>query len=78
VTRCKFTCVSKTETANQWRQGNIPATVYSYRFTPVVSGSPENEKFYQFTPQGEFNLGVVTDGSFVVGKAYYFDISEAE
>ena len=70
-TRCKFKVESKTECA----------AGYQILLKPVTSGSPENEKFYQYTPFGEFNLGLLkveTAAQFEVGKEYYIDITAAE
>ena len=48
---------------------------------PVTSGSPENEKFYRYTPCGELSLQTVNEEAakqFEPGKEYYIDISLAE
>jgi hypothetical protein len=45
---------------------------------PVSSGSPENEKFYKYTPGGQLRLEVVSleiANTFKPGKEYYLDIS---
>lgn len=48
------------------------------KFSAVVSGSPENESFFKFTPFGEIELGIVNnDIQFEVGKEYYLDFTEA-
>lgn len=70
----KFTCVSKTETQHWQRNKGM---IYSYKFTPVTSGSPENDKFFEATPTGTIEIGVVKDGSFEVGKTYFFEIRES-
>lgn len=71
----KFTCRSKTETQH-WR--NLNEKLYSYEFTPVTGGSAENVKFFEATPSGKIEIGVVKDGSFEVGKSYFFEIREAD
>lgn len=52
----------------------------SVKFTPVTSGSAENQSFFKYTPYGEIRLGIVNDvvtDKLVVGKQYYVDFSEA-
>jgi hypothetical protein len=47
---------------------------------PVVTGSPENEQFYSFTPWGSIKLGTVNASAaeqFEVGKEYYVDFTKA-
>lgn len=45
---------------------------------PVISGSEENEKFFQMTPWGKLHMGVVNpDVQFEVGQEYYIDFSKA-
>lgn len=68
MTRCKF----KVESVTTMEHG---ASVELY---PVHSGSPENEKFYQYTPGGKLSLQVLspeTAKQFIPGKEYYIDIS---
>lgn len=48
--------------------------------SPVGSNSPENKKFWQFTPSGELKLGTVNPEAwkeFELGKEYYIDFSPA-
>lgn len=48
---------------------------------PVTSGSPENEKFYRYTPSGSIELSTVNAEAaknFELGKEYYVDFTEAE
>ena len=64
TTRCKFRCIQKEE--------NV------VRFTPVVSGSEENENFFKWTPGGELTLWTVNEEvlqQFNVDEEYYLDIS---
>lgn len=68
-TRCKFVCNSVT--TNQDDTQNI-------HLSAVVSGSPENESFFKFTPAGSLILSVVNKNvKFEVDKEYYLDISPA-
>jgi hypothetical protein len=49
--------------------------------TPVCTGSEENESFYQYTPSGSIELGIVNENAskqFEVGKEYYVDFTPAE
>lgn len=71
MTRCKFKVRSMT----------IFESGASILMAPVVSGSKENETFYQYTPGGELKLEIVnheTAMQFQAGKEYYIDISPAE
>jgi len=52
--------------------------LYTAKFLPVTSGSPENEKFFQWTPVGSFEIGAyVKEDTFIPGVAYYLDITPA-
>lgn len=45
-------------------------------FTPVASGSPEDKAFWDATPSGSLQLGVVNQEAwqlFELGKSYYLD-----
>lgn len=49
--------------------------------SPVVGGSPENDKFFKATPSGSFQMTTVNDAAakqFEVGKSYYIDITAAD
>jgi hypothetical protein len=68
--RAKFHVFEKTE--NTWSKG--------IKLEPVVSGSPENEKFYATTPTGVLHIQTKNDEAaamFEVGKQYYIDITPA-
>ena len=48
---------------------------------PVISGSKENESFFQYTPWGSVRLGVVkaeTAAHFKPGKEFYVDFTPAD
>jgi hypothetical protein len=73
--RAKF---KVTQTAQTW-SGTVPSHVI--RLSPVTSGSPENEKFYRYTPCGSIELSTVNDDAakqFELGKEYYVDFTLAE
>jgi hypothetical protein len=84
MTRAKFICVSKTETAGNYydsqTQESKSGTVVAVRFIPVTSGSNENKEFYKSTPSGNVELGglrkEVAD-QFQLQKEYYIDFTEA-
>lgn len=66
----KFKCDSVTHTLSG---GEV-------KLSPVVSGSPENETFFKFTPYGEFRVGTVNEtalGLFAPGDEYYVTIRKA-
>ncbi len=68
--RAKFIVGSVTHTVNGG----------SVQLRPVTSGSPENETFYKFTPNGLIDLATVNEdalGQFVPGKQFYVDFTEA-
>lgn len=66
--RCKFRATSKDS------EGNVSLEA-------VVSGSPENEQFFQYTPAGYLHFSTVNSsaaGTIELGKEYYVDITPAE
>lgn len=68
--RAKFRCHFKDE------QNKV------IRLSPVHSGSPENEKFFSYTPGGDIALWLGDKAksafdSFEQGKEYYVDFAEA-
>lgn len=53
----------------------------SVKLVPVTSGSPENEKFFHYTPWGGIDLGTVNDDAleqFTPGKEFFVDFTAAE
>lgn len=70
--RAKFKVHSVTESEG----GLKTATLH-----PVVGGSPENEKFFKYTPGGQINLGTINPAAaeqFVPGRQFYVDFTAAE
>lgn len=70
MTRCKFRCETIT-LMKDWAEIELK---------PVTTGSPENEKFFKYTPGGEIKLQVVdykTADEFTPGEEYYVDILQA-
>lgn len=69
--RAKFECLS----VNNMKDGSLITLV------PVVSGSPENEQFFKWTPAGKIETSVVsseTAKQFEPGKQYYVDFTPAD
>lgn len=49
-------------------------------FTPVTSGSIENQEFFHYTPWGKIELGTINRkivAQLEVGREYYVDFIEA-
>ena len=46
-----------------------------YSFQAVVGGSPENDKFFAYTPSIQFKLSSVNIDLFEPGKEYYLDFT---
>jgi hypothetical protein len=71
MTRCKFTCTSKTITGSGENQTN------SFVFSAVTSnGTDENKKFWKYTPSGQLKFDCLNkEVDFEIGKDYYLDIS---
>lgn len=86
TTRCKFKCnevkisdsVRSKQVEGRWE--NESYLLYSVVMTPVYSDKPdsENKLFWDATPSGRLEFGMIKEGSFQVGKEYYLDISPAE
>lgn len=71
ICRAKYKLTARNETA----------AGYGLVFEPVTSGSPENERFFKWTPWGKLEMGTVNVGAakqFEVGREYYLDITPAE
>lgn len=70
--RCKYRCAEVTKKA-AW---NSPKFLYTAKFFAVTSGSPENDKFFEFTPSGSLEIGTYKEDNFEVGQEYYLDITK--
>lgn len=69
--RAKFTCVNK-EPASEGSNITLEA---------VTGGSEENDSFFQYTPSGQIQIGIVneeTAGQFEVGQDYYVDFTQVQ
>jgi hypothetical protein len=76
--RAKFRLNSYETCLAGWTGGKELRTL---KFTPVIDGSPENKKFYSYTPSGSLELGTVNPEAwekFELGKEYYLDFTLAE
>jgi hypothetical protein len=72
MVRCKFVCTEHRE----FKYG--AEILHGYKFSPVTSGSKENEQFFKWTPSGSLEFGTVQAQAFEIGKEYYLDLSEPE
>jgi hypothetical protein len=71
MVRCKFKCMSKTETSDGFK----------INMQPVTCGSEENKKFFNYTPYGSLEIGTVNHeaaAQIKVGHEYLIDITEVE
>jgi hypothetical protein len=76
-TRAKFN-VSSIKKIKMGQGGDTGSVIELY---PVVGGSDDNEKFYQYTPSGKIELGTVNENAsklFEIGKEYYVDFTPAD
>lgn len=74
-TKAKFECVSVTKSKHWDGSGKF---LHTAKLIPVVSGSEENKKFFEATPSGSIEIGQFNEESFVPGKQYYVEFTEAE
>jgi hypothetical protein len=77
--RAKFVLQSVTR---QKHWDKTKPDIETLKFSPVMSGSPENEAFYAASPGGSIELATVNaaaaaSASFEIGKEYYVDFSPA-
>ena len=69
---------------DKWADGKVvgPIEKRTLNFTPVYgAGSEENKAFWDATPTGSLQLGVVNQDAwkqFELGKSYYLDFTPAE
>lgn len=94
ITRCKFKCdsVAKVvraayETHEQSLSHGPGHTevvhhpegfTYNVQFSAVYNNSPENKKFWEWTPSGTLQFQSINADVFAPGKEYFLDISLAE
>ena len=70
--RAKFKVQSVTESEGGLKTANL---------VPVTSGSPENEKFFKWTPGGQIQLSTLNPDAgakFVPGRQFYVDFTAAD
>ncbi len=75
--RAKFKVVSVTKNLHWDSQKGALSTI---RLTPVTSNSDENKAFFEATPTGQLDLGVLGDdvaANFKLGGEYYVDFTPA-
>lgn len=79
--RAKFKVASKT--SSDWGKladGSIKV-VETVKLQVVYDGSPENKKFFEASPSGSIDLGILNPEAskqFEIGKEYYVDFTLAE
>ena len=74
-TKFKVSEVKRSEGANPDNAGVI-VTLH-----PVMSGSPENDSFYKWTPAGQITFDTINLHAaeyFIQGEEYYVDFVKAE
>ena len=74
--RAKF----KVQTITRQRMYDGSGELQTIRLTPVISGSPENEQFYKYTPVGQIELGTINaevGSEFVLDGEYFVDFTKA-
>lgn len=82
--RVKFICMSiERRMSYHWNSITIEHEEREMRtvtLTPVSGGSEENKRFWNATPAGTLQLGMINleaAEAFDIGKEYYLDISPA-
>lgn len=72
MVRAKFRCQSVTTSINSYGK-----QLQTFKFFPVTNGSEENKRFFDSTPSGNLELGVVNpEVSFDIGSEYYLDLTK--
>jgi hypothetical protein len=69
--RAKFKVTSVTES-----EGGLKTVTLQ----PVISGSPENEKFFKWTPSGSIQIGTINpdaSAQFTPGDQFFVDFTKA-
>jgi len=72
--RAKFRC-------NNVDSENVTGDSRNIQMEVVIDGSPENKEFSEYTPYGQFNIGIDKGAKalelFEEGREYYIDIIKA-
>lgn len=79
--RAKFYVGEKAVRSNHPNPNYPVQTSDTVTLYPVINGSEENKSFFQYTPSGKIELGIVNAEAakqFEVGKEYYIDFTPAE
>jgi hypothetical protein len=61
--------------------GNRDQNLVTVKLVPVTTGSEENKQFYDASPSGSMELGVLNasaSAQFELGKEYYVDFTRAD
>jgi hypothetical protein len=75
--RAKFKVITVTDSYDSERMQRVAQV----ELQPVMSGSPENEQFYRWTPGGTIKLGTINEVAakeFVPGREFYVDFTPAD
>ena len=72
-TRCKFRCI---EARNQPADDGTPNVEVT--LTVVGGDTPENKKFFRYTPGGVLRFYSLRREVFELNKEYYVDFTEAD
>lgn len=72
-TRAKYVC---TEVSKRLAWNSKERFVYAAKMMAVTGGSPENEKFFEYTPTGNLEIGTYKEDVFQPGQEYYLDFTE--
>ena len=76
--RAKFVVQSKRDSLH-WDRSK--GTVSTIELHPVSDGSEENKRFFEATPGGKIELGILNAEAakqFDLGRSYYVDFTPAE
>lgn len=73
-TTAKFVC---SEVTKRLHWDGSKRNLHTAKFTPVMSGSEENKKFFEATPSGVLEIGQFQEDLFTPGKEYFLEITEA-
>lgn len=81
MVRAKFKVTEVRRMMSMRKEGDnwVPCEIQTITLNPVTSGSEENQTFWQATPSGRIELGVINQEAwkeFELDKEYYVDFSE--
>jgi hypothetical protein len=83
MVRAKFVLNSyETQLSHQRNEAGemVKEELRTLKLSAVYGGSPENKKFFRWTPNGQITIGVLNPeawAQFELGKEYYVDFTPA-